>query len=145
MKTEALDDKLAETLTEIKVDTLVTLLSEIRAKALMHTLAARLTDVEIETLARQCLKIRRGGYGQISYVLRWVDLETVYGTVAQLKAQALVDTGRQTSTTRDRRTCQHTNKFRGLRFSRHTSRQTSKLAQIKARACPHTHLQASRG
>ena len=50
MKTEALDDKLAETLTEIKVDTLVTLLSEIRAKALMHTLAARLTDEEIETL-----------------------------------------------------------------------------------------------
>ena len=42
MKTEALDDKLA--------DTLVTLLSEIRAKSLMHTLAARLTDVEIETL-----------------------------------------------------------------------------------------------
>ena len=30
MKTEALHDKLAETLTEIKVDTLVTLLSEIR-------------------------------------------------------------------------------------------------------------------
>ena len=50
MKTKALDDKLAETLTEIKVDTLVTLISEIRAKALMHTLAARLTDVEIETL-----------------------------------------------------------------------------------------------
>ena len=50
MKSEALDDKLAETLTEIKVDTLVTLLSEIRAKVLMQTLAARLTDVEIETL-----------------------------------------------------------------------------------------------
>ena len=50
MKTEALDDKLAATLTEIKVDTLVTLLSEIRAKSLMHTLAARLTDVAIETL-----------------------------------------------------------------------------------------------
>ena len=30
--------------------TLVTLLSKIRAKALMQTLAARLTDVEIETL-----------------------------------------------------------------------------------------------
>ena len=50
MKTEALDDKLAETLSEIKVDTLVTLLSEIRAKALMETLGARLTDVQIETL-----------------------------------------------------------------------------------------------
>ena len=50
MKTEALNEKLAETLTEIKVDTLVTLLSEIRATALMQTLAASLTDVEIETL-----------------------------------------------------------------------------------------------
>ena len=50
MKTKALDDKLAETLTEIKFDTVVTVLSEIRAKALMETLAARLTDVEIETL-----------------------------------------------------------------------------------------------
>ena len=42
MKTEALDDKLAETLKEVKVDTLVTLLSEIRAKALMHNPAATL-------------------------------------------------------------------------------------------------------
>ena len=42
MKTDALDDKLAVTLKEVKVDTLVTLLSEIRAKALMHTLAATL-------------------------------------------------------------------------------------------------------
>ena len=50
MKTEALHDKLAEALTEIKVDTLVTLLSEIRAIALMETLGARFTDVEIETL-----------------------------------------------------------------------------------------------
>ena len=50
MKREGLEGKLAETLLEIKVDTLDTLLSEIRAKALMETLAARLTDVEIETL-----------------------------------------------------------------------------------------------
>ena len=42
MKTEALDDKLAVTLTKVKVDTLVTLLSEITAKALMDTLAVRL-------------------------------------------------------------------------------------------------------
>ena len=42
MKTEALDDKLAETLTEVKVDTLDTLLPEIRAKALIDTLGARL-------------------------------------------------------------------------------------------------------
>ena len=52
MKREALEDKLAETLLEIKVDTLFTLLSEIRAKALMEKLAARLTDVEIETLGK---------------------------------------------------------------------------------------------
>ena len=42
VKTEALDDKLAVTLKEVKLDTLVTLLSEIRAKALTHTLAATL-------------------------------------------------------------------------------------------------------
>ena len=50
MKTEALDDKLAETLTEVKVDTLVTIVSEIKVEALMDALAARLTDVEIDTL-----------------------------------------------------------------------------------------------
>ena len=49
MKTEALDDKLAQTLKKVKVDTLVTLLSKIKADALMDTLAARLPDVEIET------------------------------------------------------------------------------------------------
>ena len=48
MKTETLDDKLAQTLTEVKVDRLVTLLSEVRAEALMDTLDARLTNVEIE-------------------------------------------------------------------------------------------------
>ena len=51
MKTKALDDKLAETLTEFKVNTLVTLLSEIRAKALMDT-----SDVEIETLGETVVK-----------------------------------------------------------------------------------------
>ena len=45
MKTESLDEKLAQTLTEVKVDTLVTLLSKVRAEALMDTLNARLTDV----------------------------------------------------------------------------------------------------
>ena len=48
--TEALDDKLAEKLEEVKVKTLVTLLTETKAKALMNTLAARLTHVKIETL-----------------------------------------------------------------------------------------------
>ena len=56
MKTKALDDKLAETLTEFKVDTLVTLLSVIRAEALMDKPAARLTDVEIETLGETVVK-----------------------------------------------------------------------------------------
>ena len=56
MKTLALDDKLAQTLTEVKVDTLVTLLSEVRAEALMNTLNARLTDVEIETLGETVAK-----------------------------------------------------------------------------------------
>ena len=77
---------------------------------------------------RQWLKIRRGGYGQISYVLRWVDLETVNETVVHVKTQVLVDTVRQTSTSRDRRTWQQTRKFRGLRFSQHTGRQTSRIA-----------------
>ena len=56
LKTEALDDKLALTLTKVNVDTLVTLLSEIRAEALMDTLAARLPDVEIETLGETVAK-----------------------------------------------------------------------------------------
>ena len=94
----------------------------------MQTPAASLTDVEIETLGETVVKIRRGGYGQISYVLRWVDLATVNETVVHVKTQVLVDTSRQTSTSRDRCTWQHTRKFRGLRFSRHTSRQTSRIA-----------------
>ena len=105
-------------------------------------------------LAKQWLKIRRGGYRQISHVLRSADVETVNETVALVKAQALVDTGRHTSTRRDRRTWQHTSKFGGLRFSRHTGRQTSTgggstlnetLAQMKAHACPYSHLKAIRG
>ena len=53
VKTLALDDKLAQTLTKVKVDTLVILLSEIRAEVLM---AARLADVEIETLGETVAK-----------------------------------------------------------------------------------------
>ena len=48
MNTKVVDDKVAEKLAEVKVETLVTLLSDIRAEALMHTLADRLTDVKIE-------------------------------------------------------------------------------------------------
>ena len=124
MKTESLGEKLAQTLTEVKVDTLVTLLSKVRAEALVDTLNARLTDVEIETLGETVVKIRRGAYRQISHVLRSADVETVNETVALVKAQALVDTSRHTSTRRNRRTWQHTTKFKGLRFSRHNGRQT---------------------
>ena len=60
MKTEALDDKLAEKLAEVTVETLVTLLSEMKAEALMYTPAARLTDVEIDTWRDGGSKIRRG-------------------------------------------------------------------------------------
>ena len=52
MKTEALGDKLTRRLAEVKVETLVTSLSEMRAYALIDTLADRLTDVEIETIAK---------------------------------------------------------------------------------------------
>lgn len=52
MKREALGDRLTRRLAEVKVETLVTSLSEIRAYALIDTLADRLTDVEIETLAK---------------------------------------------------------------------------------------------
>ena len=52
MKTEALGDRLTRRLAEVKVKTLVTFLSEIRACALFDTLADRLTDVEIKTLAK---------------------------------------------------------------------------------------------
>ena len=48
MNTEVVDDKVAEKLAEVKVETLVTLLSDIGAEALMQTLAYRLTDVKIE-------------------------------------------------------------------------------------------------
>ena len=52
VNTEALDDKLAEKLAEVKLEMLVTLLTEIKAEALMKTgcRAVRLTHVEIETL-----------------------------------------------------------------------------------------------
>ena len=44
VNTEALDDKWAEKLAEVKVETLVTLLPEIKAEGFIKTLAATLTD-----------------------------------------------------------------------------------------------------
>ena len=62
---KALDDKLAEMLAEVKVETLVTLLIERKAEALLDTHPARLTDVEIETQRDSGSKIRKGFYQQI--------------------------------------------------------------------------------
>ena len=47
MKTEVLGERLTKRLAEVKVETLVTFLSEIKAFALIDTLVERLIDVEI--------------------------------------------------------------------------------------------------
>ena len=52
MKTEALHHKLPKRLVEFKVATLVTLLSDIKAEAIIDTLADRLRDVEINKLGK---------------------------------------------------------------------------------------------
>ena len=57
-----LDNKLSEKIVEVKVETLVTLLSEQKAKALIDTLANRPKDVEIDTWRTRNPKIRRGAY-----------------------------------------------------------------------------------
>ena len=99
MKTEALDDKMAARLSDVKIDTLG------------ETVAQRYAEALISKLA---------------HGIRRVDVNTVNETVAQVKAQALVDTGRQTSTHTNQRTWQNTRKFGGFRNSRHTGRQTSR-------------------
>ena len=55
LKTEALDDKVAENLAEVKVATLLTLLFEIKDKVLMNTNIRRNSG----------LKMRRGAYQKI--------------------------------------------------------------------------------
>ena len=50
MKTEVLHHKLAKRLAEVKVATLVTFLSDIKAEAVIDTLADTLTDVEMHKL-----------------------------------------------------------------------------------------------
>ena len=52
MKTEALHHKLPKRLAEFKVATLVTLLSDIKAEAIIDSLANRLIDVEINKLGK---------------------------------------------------------------------------------------------
>ena len=48
---------MAKRLAEVKVETFVTLLSEIKAGALIDTLANRLTDVELEILAETMARL----------------------------------------------------------------------------------------
>ena len=52
MKTDALHHKLAKRLAEVKVATLVTLLSDIKAEAIIDSLADWVTDVEINKLGK---------------------------------------------------------------------------------------------
>ena len=52
MKTDALHHKLPKRLAEVKVATLVTLLSDIKAEGINDSMADRLTDVEINKLGR---------------------------------------------------------------------------------------------
>ena len=85
MKTKALDDKVAQTLTEFKVDKLVTLLSEIKAKALLDTLAASLTDAR---------KYAEALISKLGNGVKLVDASTVNETVTQVKSQPLGDTDR---------------------------------------------------
>ena len=75
MKTEALHDKLAETLTEIKVDTLVTLLSEIRLsppQRLPLRIPQKKTIIEKNRKAREGRWEERNG-GSLCHIMfpRW--------------------------------------------------------------------------
>ena len=93
LKTEALNDKVAENLAEFKVATLFTLLFEIKAEVLMNT----------NIRQNSGLNIRRGAYQKIGLRARKdeCNVTTVNESVAELKAQVLVNTGRQTSTSQD--------------------------------------------
>ena len=78
------------------------MLSEIKAYTLIDTLADRLTDVEIETLAETVpQRFFEVLMNQLAYELRTVNFESLNETRADVKAQALVDTGRHTSTSRE--------------------------------------------
>ena len=58
-------------------------------------LADRLTDVEIEALGEPAAQRYEGALiNDLAYVQRRVDVKTVNETVAEVKAQALVDTVR---------------------------------------------------
>jgi len=81
--------------------------------------------VKIETLGEPAAqRYAEALIKNFAYGLRKVDVKTVNETVEEVKAQALVDTVRHTSTDRRQRTWQHTTKGGGLGSSRHTGRQT---------------------
>ena len=59
------------------------------------TLADRLTDVEIKALGESAAQRYEGALiNDLAYVQRRVDVKTVNETIAEVKAQALVDTVR---------------------------------------------------
>ena len=97
----------------------------LKAKALFDTLADRLTDVK--ALGEPEAQRYEGALiNNLAYMQRWMDVETVNETVAEVKAQALVDTVRYAITYGSRRTWQHTRKKGGgLGSSGHTGRQTT--------------------
>ena len=76
---------------------------------LVDAIADSLAEINVKTLGDK---------------LGHVEAEELVDTMVH--RQALVDTGRHTSPSRDRGTWQHTRKFGGLRSSRHTGRQTSR-------------------
>ena len=82
LKTEALNDKKAQNLAEGKVAKLLTLLFEIKAEVLMNTNIRRCAEVLIKKLVY--------GLRKRNVMLRQLT-----------KAEALVNTGRQTSTSQD--------------------------------------------
>ena len=63
MKNEALDDKVTEKLAEVKVATLLTLLSEIKNEVLMNTNIRRNSGLKIRRAAYQKfgLRAKKGG------------------------------------------------------------------------------------
>ena len=72
VNTEALHEKVAQKLAEVKV---VTLLPEIKAEALINTLAARLTDFEIETLGETVAKrYAEALSGKLAHDLRMINI-----------------------------------------------------------------------
>ena len=76
---------MAKRLAEVKVETFFTLLSKIKAEAVIDTLANRLIEVELEILAETMARL----YAEVlvkklAYVLRTVGVETVNETVGEI-------------------------------------------------------------